>query len=110
MIGAMSLHWTRIDTVWASGTLKATDFAGFCLFYIAFLAVMRLPPERLQIPFICTTVGFGATIIGLLAWSTSTVGNAGPYFHGVVEAEHGNLGWSTMFGLMAIVGNFSPAK
>ncbi|ORY23825.1 permease for cytosine/purines, uracil, thiamine, allantoin-domain-containing protein [Naematelia encephala] len=107
VLGALSPKWAAIDRTLAGGTLLLTDFIGFLIFYIFFLIVMRIPPEKLQKPFLVTSIGFFLTIIGLLAWATSTAGGAGPYFHGVTEASRGNLGWSTMFGLMAIVGNFS---
>ncbi|ORY24557.1 permease for cytosine/purines, uracil, thiamine, allantoin-domain-containing protein [Naematelia encephala] len=111
IFGALSpTYYTKLDIDLAGGRLKLYDFVGFIIYYITFLLVMRIPPERLQRSFIVSSVLFTATVIGFLSWSVSKAGGAGPYFNGTLPAVKSEIpGWSVMFGIMAFVGVFSPA-
>ncbi|KAK7054430.1 hypothetical protein VNI00_003628 [Paramarasmius palmivorus] len=63
-----------------------------------------IPPEKLQKPFIVSSILFGATLIGLLAWAVSTVGGGGPMWNQPGKPSHGSIGWSMMFGITSVLG------
>ncbi|KAF9812607.1 hypothetical protein IEO21_06078 [Rhodonia placenta] len=67
---------------------------------------MRIPPEKLQKPFIVSSVMFGGTLLGLLIWAVSNVHSAGPLFKEPGNPENGSIGWAMMFGITAILGSW----
>lgn len=51
-----------------SSHLATNDFIGMILWYIVFLPLLLIPPERLQIPFAISFFLFGSTCFGILIW------------------------------------------
>lgn len=90
----------------AGGTLLAKDFIGMVIYYIFFITIMRIPPEKLQRPFIVSSTMFGGTLIGLLAWGVSNTHSAGILFKERGAPPGGNVGWAMMFGITAILGSW----
>ncbi|KAG7087948.1 hypothetical protein E1B28_011992 [Marasmius oreades] len=67
---------------------------------------MRIPPERLQRPFIISSIIFSGTLIGLLAWAVSTVHGGGPMWKQPGQPINGSVGWSMVFGMTSILGSW----
>ncbi|KAJ7692265.1 hypothetical protein B0H17DRAFT_831777, partial [Mycena rosella] len=67
---------------------------------------MRIPPERLQRPFVVSSVMFGGTLIGLLTWAIATAKGSGLLFQRNAEPSHGSVGWAMMFGITAVLGSW----
>ncbi|KAK4939986.1 hypothetical protein LTR10_019838 [Elasticomyces elasticus] len=86
----------------AGSHLMTNDFIGLIIWMIAFIPLVLVPPERLQIPFAISFVLLAGSCIGLLAWSVHHAGGAGSMFHEPGSAE--NTGWAFMFGITAILG------
>ncbi|KAL8283189.1 hypothetical protein RQP46_005967 [Phenoliferia psychrophenolica] len=107
LIGTMSISWRDWDYPLANGTLQLTDLIGLFIYYLIFLIAMWFPPERLQKSFFVSCVGFVMVVAGLLIWSVSAAGGAGPYFNASYEAPKlsGNPGWAWMFGATASLGS-----
>lgn len=90
----------------AGGILLTKDLIGMIIYYIFFITIMRIPPEHLQKPFIVSSVMFGGTLIGLLAWAVSNAHGDGPLFKEAGEPANGSIGWAMMFGITAILGSW----
>lgn len=88
----------------AGGILLTKDFIGIIIYYVFFITTMRIPPERLQKPFIVSSFMFGGTLIGLLAWAVSNTHSGGPLFREPASPVHGGTGWAMLFGITAILG------
>ncbi|KAJ7912722.1 permease for cytosine/purines, uracil, thiamine, allantoin-domain-containing protein [Mycena leptocephala] len=82
----------------AGGVLLTKDLIG--------MIIMSIPPERLQRPFVVSSVMFGGTLIGLLTWATTTAKGAGLLFERNAEPVHGSVGWAMMFGITAVLGSW----
>ncbi|KAG2158784.1 permease for cytosine/purines, uracil, thiamine, allantoin-domain-containing protein [Suillus bovinus] len=93
----------------AGGTLLTKDFIGMIIYYVFFITIMRIPPERLQKPFIVSSVMFSCTLIGLLAWAVSNTHSGGPLFREQASPTHGGTGWAMLFGITAILGGWGGA-
>ncbi|KAG2049212.1 hypothetical protein BDR06DRAFT_941972 [Suillus hirtellus] len=103
-IGAIIPGFAHMKQTLAGGILLTKDFIGIIIYYIFFIAMMRIPPERLQKPFIVSSVMFSATLIGLLAWAVSNTHSGGPLFQEQASLIHGGTGWAMLFGITAILG------
>ncbi|EIM84155.1 uncharacterized protein STEHIDRAFT_123633 [Stereum hirsutum FP-91666 SS1] len=105
-IGAIIPKFAHMEQTLAGGVLYTKDLIGMIIYYIFFIAIMKIPPERLQKPFIVSSVLFGGTLIGLLAWGVSNAGGPGPLFKEAGNPAHGSIGWSMMFGITSILGSW----
>lgn len=103
-IGAIIPGFAHMKQTLAGGILLTKDFIGIIIYYVFFVATMRIPPERLQRPFIVSSVMFGGTLIGLLAWAVSNTHSGGPLFREQANPVHGGTGWAMLFGITAILG------
>ncbi|KAI0734021.1 permease for cytosine/purines, uracil, thiamine, allantoin-domain-containing protein [Fomitopsis betulina] len=90
----------------AGGILMLKDFIGMIIYYLLFITIMHIPPERLQRPFVVSSIMFSGTLIGLLVWAVSNVHGPGPLFKGEGEPANGSIGWAMMFGITAILGSW----
>ena len=80
----------------------------------AFIPLVLVPPERLQVPFAISFVLFGSSCIGILIWyaqqccgriflwlinirAVKNAGGPGTMFHEPGNTE--NVGWAFMFGI-----------
>lgn len=106
MLGAVFPSLWRMESKLAGGTLYTKDLIGMVVFYVFFLAIMYIPPEKLQKPFIVSSIMFVGTLIGLLAWGVSNTGDAGPLFRVKSNPAHGSPGWAMMFGIAGILGSW----
>jgi len=52
----------------ASSHLATKDFIGLVIWMAAFIPLVLVPPERLQIPFAISFALFASSCIGLLIW------------------------------------------
>ncbi|KAK8243539.1 NCS1 family nucleobase:cation symporter-1 [Phyllosticta capitalensis] len=108
LIGTLSLSWANWDYPLANGTLQLKDFIGFILYYIIFLIVMWLPPERLYRPFLVSCCMFAIVVLGILIWSTHTAGGGGRYFAHDYKPPSllaGSVGWACVYGATSVLGN-----
>ncbi|KAG7087946.1 hypothetical protein E1B28_011990 [Marasmius oreades] len=103
-LGAIIPGLAHMESTLAGGVLMTKDLIGMLIFYIFFLTIMRIPPERLQRPFIISSIIFSGTLIGLLAWAVSTVHGGGPIWKQPGQPINSNVGWSMMFGITSILG------
>ncbi|KAG1898460.1 permease for cytosine/purines, uracil, thiamine, allantoin-domain-containing protein [Suillus fuscotomentosus] len=106
-IGAIIPGFAHMKQTLAGGILLKKDFIGMIIYYVFFIAIMRIPPERLQKPFIVSSVMFSATLIGLLVWAVSNTHSGGPLFQEKASPVHGGTGWAMLFGITAILGAWS---
>lgn len=51
-----------------SSHLLTNDFIGLIIWMAAFIPLVLVPPEKLQIPFAISFVLFGSSCIGILIW------------------------------------------
>lgn len=106
-LGAIFPSLWRMDQKLAGGALYTKDLIGMLVYYVFFIAIMAVPPEKLQKPFIASSTMFVATLIGLLAWGVSNNGGgAGPLFQLESKPAHGSTGWAMMFGIAGILGSW----
>ncbi|KAG1732592.1 permease for cytosine/purines, uracil, thiamine, allantoin-domain-containing protein [Suillus lakei] len=103
-IGAIIPGFAHMKQTLAGGILLTKDFIGIIIYYIFFVAIMRIPPERLQKPFVVSSVMFGSTLVGLLVWAVSNTHSGGPLFREQASPVHGGTGWAMLFGITAILG------
>ncbi|KAG1819973.1 permease for cytosine/purines, uracil, thiamine, allantoin-domain-containing protein [Suillus variegatus] len=106
-IGAIIPGFAHMKQTLAGGILLTKDFIGIIIYYVFFIAIMRIPPERLQKPFIVSSVMFSATLIGLLVWAVSNTHSGGPLFQEKASPVRGGTGWTMLFGITAILGAWS---
>ncbi|KIK36197.1 hypothetical protein CY34DRAFT_109627 [Suillus luteus UH-Slu-Lm8-n1] len=104
-----TIFWDGLQAYWGGQAVAVTIGAiipGFAhiIYYVFFITTMRIPPERLQKPFIVSSVMFGGTLIGLLAWAVSNTHSGGPLFREPASPVHGGTGWAMLFGITAILG------
>ncbi|KAK2745597.1 hypothetical protein FQN55_006087 [Onygenales sp. PD_40] len=85
-----------------SSHLTTNDFIGMVIWYIAFIPLVLIPPERLQKPFAISFVLFSSSCIGLLIWARINTGSAGTMFHQPATAP--SVGWGVMYGISSILG------
>ncbi|KAH9835075.1 ncs1 nucleoside transporter family protein [Teratosphaeria destructans] len=107
MLGAVFPSLWRMKQTLAGGTLLTKDLVGMLVFYVFFITIMAVPPEKLQKPFIASSIMFIGTLIGLLAWGVSNSGGgAGPLFETKSEPIHGSAGWAMLFGVAGVLGSW----
>ncbi|KAM5433313.1 hypothetical protein McanMca71_004132 [Microsporum canis] len=103
LVGAVIPGFAHMKNTFSeSSHLLTNDFIGMVLWYIVFLPLLLISPERLQIPFGISFILFGSTCIGILAWAVKNAGGPGSMFH--QSATTGSVGWGVMFGITAILG------
>jgi NCS1 family nucleobase:cation symporter-1 len=105
-LGAISLSYFNMDKTLAGGVLLQKDLVGMIVYYVFFFAIMIVPPERLQIPFIVSSLGFIFTLVGLLAWGCSSASGAGPLWNVEPTPLHGSFSWAMMFGVAGVLGSW----
>ncbi|KAJ7830148.1 permease for cytosine/purines, uracil, thiamine, allantoin-domain-containing protein [Mycena olivaceomarginata] len=105
-LGAIIPGLAHMSHTLAGGMLLTKDLIGMIIYYIFFISIMRVPPERLQRPFVVSSVMFGGTLIGLLTWAITTAKGVGPLFQRKAEPLHGSVGWAVMFGITAVLGSW----
>ncbi|KAH7918355.1 hypothetical protein BV22DRAFT_1134648 [Leucogyrophana mollusca] len=69
-----------------------------------FIAIMRIPPGKLQRPFIISSIMFGGTLIGLLAWAVTNTHSGCPLFVQAGNPIHSGTDWAMIFGINAVLG------
>ncbi|KAI1628212.1 NCS1 family nucleobase:cation symporter-1 [Exophiala viscosa] len=101
--GAIIPGFANMKNFFSDGShLLTKDFIGLIIWMIAFIPLVLVPPERLQVPFAISFCLFAGSCIGLLVWSVHNAGGAGSMFHEPGSSE--NTGWAFMFGITAILG------
>ncbi|KIM78524.1 hypothetical protein PILCRDRAFT_824427 [Piloderma croceum F 1598] len=104
-IGAMIPGFAHMkNTIPLSSHITTNDLIGLVIWYLLYVPLVLVPPERLQKPFIISAVAFVCTILGLTIWSVHTNGGGGPLFHTPNTAT--NTSWSMMFGITSILGSW----
>ena len=103
MLGALSPSFKhKTSSIPTSSHITMQDLVGTIIWYLLYIPIVMVPPERLQRPFLFSSAAFICTLIGLLAWSVSTAGGGGPLFHVPNTASSTSLsmllGISSMFG------------
>lgn len=106
MLGAMSPSWKNEPSKFpASANITHQDFTGVILWYCFYVPLILLfPPEKLQKPFIFSSIAFGATLIGLLAWAVPNAGGGGPLFK--TENTASSTSFSMMLGITSILSSW----
>lgn len=100
--GLVGDKWYNLaNTIPLSANITTKDLIGTLLWYLAYIPLVLVAPERLQRPFIVCSSAFGLTLIGLLAWSVSTQGGGGPLFHTVNTST--STPYSMMLGITSIL-------
>ncbi|KIW50610.1 hypothetical protein, variant [Exophiala xenobiotica] len=101
--GAIIPGFADMKNYFSEGShLLTKDFIGLVIWMVAFIPLVLVPPERLQIPFAISFVLFAGSCIGLLVWAVHNAGGAGSMFQQPGSAD--NIGWAFMFGITAILG------
>jgi NCS1 family nucleobase:cation symporter-1 len=101
----MSPSWKhRPSTLPLSSHITQQELVGVLLWYLMYIPLVMVPPERLQRPFIVSSIAFGATSIGLLAWAVPKAGGGGPLFKTVNTAS--STPFSMMLGITSILGSW----
>ncbi|WVQ82263.1 hypothetical protein IAT38_004391 [Cryptococcus sp. DSM 104549] len=104
MIGALSPSWKAQPNVFSTSAITHQEFLGVVLWYLAYIPLVLVPPERLQRPFVFSSIAFGCTLIGLLAWAVPKAGGGGPLFHTPNTAD--STSFSMMLGITSILGSW----
>lgn len=100
----MSPAWKyRPSTIAASSAITTQDLVGVIIWYIMYIPLVMVPPERLQRPFVVSTIAFVCTLIGLVAWAVPKAG-AGPLFNTVNTAA--STPFSMMLGITSILSSW----
>ncbi|DAA79460.1 TPA_exp: hypothetical protein A8136_0233 [Trichophyton benhamiae CBS 112371] len=103
LVGAVIPSFAHMKNLFSeSSHLLTNDFIGMVLWYLIFLPLLLIPPERLQIPFGISFVLFSSTCIGILVWAVRNAGGPGSMFHQPATTD--SVGWGVMFGITAILG------
>ncbi|OAL64937.1 hypothetical protein A7C99_3416 [Trichophyton rubrum] len=103
LVGAVIPGFAHMKNSFSEGShLLTNDFIGMVLWYLIFLPLLLISPERLQIPFGISFVLFSSTCIGILAWAVRNAGGPGSMFHQPATTD--SVGWGVMFGITAILG------
>ncbi|KII84969.1 hypothetical protein PLICRDRAFT_45826 [Plicaturopsis crispa FD-325 SS-3] len=92
------------NTIPLSSNITTNDLIGTLIWYIAYIPLVLVPPEKMQRPFLVTGIMFGMTLVGLLIWAVKNAGGGGPLFH--TPQTTPNVGWSVMFGITSILGSW----
>ena len=105
MLGAMSPSWKhKPSTLPLSSHITQQELVGVLLWYLMYIPLVMVPPERLQRPFIVSSIAFGATSIGLLAWAVPRAGGGGPLFK--TQNTASSTPFSMMLGITSILSSW----
>ncbi|KAL7422067.1 hypothetical protein Q5752_003842 [Cryptotrichosporon argae] len=106
-LGTVFTSLYHMDSTLAGGVLMTKDLIGMIVYYVFFVAIMVIPPEKLQKPFIASSGMFVSTLIGLLVWGcVNNSGGAGPLWNAPSTPLHGSQGWAMMFGIAGVLGSW----
>lgn len=90
-----------------SSHLAKNDFIGFWIWMLFFVFILfLLPPEKMQIPFLCSFLLLMMSCFALLGWTVGLAGGAGPLFSKDWKPEvHKNraVGWTMIFGVSSVL-------
>ncbi|KIW77744.1 hypothetical protein AYO21_04863 [Fonsecaea monophora] len=101
--GAIIPGFAHMKNFFSEGShLLTNDFIGLLIWMAAFIPLVLVRPERLQVPFAISFVLFAGSCFGLLIWAVHVAGGAGQMFHEPGSTD--NVGWAFMFGITAILG------
>ncbi|KIW90261.1 uncharacterized protein Z519_08905 [Cladophialophora bantiana CBS 173.52] len=101
--GAIIPGFAHMKNYFSEGShLLTNDFIGLLIWMAAFIPLVLVRPERLQIPFAISFVLFAGSCFGLLIWAVHIAGGVGSMFHEPGTSD--NVGWAFMFGITAILG------
>jgi len=104
-IGAMIPGFAHMkNTIPLMSHITTNDLIGVIIWYLFYIPLVLIPPERLQRPFIVSAVAFICTIFGLTIWAVHTNGGGGPLFHTPNTAV--STSWSMIFGITSILGSW----
>ncbi|KAF7970275.1 hypothetical protein HWV62_24464 [Athelia sp. TMB] len=92
------------NTIPLSSHITTNDLVGTLIWYLLYIPLILVPPERLQRPFVISAVALTCTLLGLTIWSVHTNGGGGPLFHTPNTAA--NTSWSMIFGITSILGSW----
>ena len=110
------------NTIPLSSHITTNDLIGLLIWYLLYVPLVSyliysqsqlaslfaiqvlVPPEKLQKPFIVSSIAFVSTILGLTIWSVHTNGGGGPLFHTPNTAP--STSWSMIFGITSILGSW----
>lgn len=110
------------NTIPLSSHITTNDLIGLLIWYLLYVPLVSclkysqsqlaslfaiqvlVPPEKLQKPFIISSIAFVSTILGLTIWSVHTNGGGGPLFHTPNTAP--STSWSMIFGITSILGSW----
>ncbi|BEJ12934.1 hypothetical protein CspHIS471_0301080 [Cutaneotrichosporon sp. HIS471] len=102
ILGGLSPSFKHMyNPIPASSHITIQNLIGVIIWYILYIPLVLVPPERLQRPFVISSIAFGATLIGLLAWAVPTAGGGGPLFHTQNTAP--STSYSMMLGITSIL-------
>ncbi|KAI1627935.1 NCS1 family nucleobase:cation symporter-1 [Exophiala viscosa] len=90
------------NTFSESSHLATNDFIGLVIWMFAFVALVMVRPEKMQIPFFISFVLVAGSFIGILIWAVHNAHGAGAMFHTPATAP--NLGAAWMYGITAVLG------
>jgi len=68
--------------------LLTNDLIGMIIGYMAFISLVLVPPERLQIPFAISFFLFAGSCLGILVWAVHNAGGPGAIFHKPVATDN----------------------
>jgi len=105
VLGGLSPKFKHMtSSIPVSSHITVQDLIGVIIWYILYIPLVLVPPEKMQKPFVCSSIAFGATLIGLLAWSVPKAGGGGPLFHTVNTAS--SKSYSMMLGITSILASW----
>ncbi|KAJ9312560.1 hypothetical protein DTO271D3_7107 [Paecilomyces variotii] len=103
LIGAIIPGFAYMKNFFAeSSHILTKDFIGMVIWYAAFIPLVLIPPERLQIPFAISFVLFAASCLGILIWAVVNAHGPGEMFNHTPTTIP--VGWGVMYGITAIMG------
>ncbi|KZP26398.1 NCS1 family nucleobase:cation symporter-1 [Athelia psychrophila] len=102
-IGALIPGFAHMkNTIPLSSHIATNDLIGTLIWYLLYIPLILIPPERLQRSFAVSAVALTCTLLGLTIWSVHTNGGGGPLFHTPNTAA--STSWSMIFGITSILG------
>ncbi|KAL1964155.1 hypothetical protein VTN77DRAFT_7243 [Rasamsonia byssochlamydoides] len=103
LIGAIIPGFAHMKNFFSESSHLATnDFIGMVIWYAAFIPLVLVKPERLQVPFAISFVLFATSCFGILIWAVVNADGAGSMFRETPTTI--NVGWGVMYGITAILG------
>ncbi|KAL1986896.1 hypothetical protein VTN96DRAFT_5313 [Rasamsonia emersonii] len=103
LIGAIIPGFAHMKNFFSESSHLATnDFIGMLIWYAAFVPLVLVKPERLQVPFAVSFVLFATSCFGILIWAVVNAHGPGSMF--TTTPSTINPGWGIMYGITAILG------